>query len=86
MASSGMLRRVVLVTTDVSEECRASMIRATTIGEVGTTLAVTSYRRTLRSRRKIHDDGIFHLRIYLDILTNAREELKPYNWCRGRFY
>jgi hypothetical protein len=44
MVSSGMLRRVALV----SEECSASLIRVTRIGERGTTLAVTSNRRTLR--------------------------------------
>jgi hypothetical protein len=37
MASSGMLRRVALVTTDVSEELSASFIRVTRIGELGTT-------------------------------------------------
>jgi hypothetical protein len=48
MASSGMFRRVTLVRTDVSEELSAS-IRATRIGETGTTLAVTSNRRSVRS-------------------------------------
>jgi hypothetical protein len=43
-----MLRRVALVITDVSEEPSASIIRVTRIGELGTTLAVTSNRRTLR--------------------------------------
>jgi hypothetical protein len=47
MASSGMLRRVALVRTDVSKELSASFIRVTRIGELGTTLAVTSNRRTL---------------------------------------
>jgi hypothetical protein len=46
MASSGMLRRVALVRTDVSEELSASSIRAT-IGELETTQAVTSKRRPL---------------------------------------
>jgi hypothetical protein len=41
-----MLRRVVLVRTDVSEEHSASIIMVTRIGELGT-LAVTSNRRTL---------------------------------------
>jgi hypothetical protein len=45
MASSGMLRRVALVITDVSEELSASIIRVTRIGELGTTLTVTSNRR-----------------------------------------
>jgi hypothetical protein len=38
-----MLRHVALVRTDVSEECSASFIRIR-IGELGTTLAVTSNR------------------------------------------
>jgi hypothetical protein len=38
MVSSGMLRRVALVRTDVSEELSVSFIRVTTIGELGTTL------------------------------------------------
>jgi hypothetical protein len=46
---SWMLRRVALVITDVSEELNASFIRMTRIGELGTTLAITSNRRTLRS-------------------------------------
>jgi hypothetical protein len=41
MASSGILRRAALVRTDVSEELRASFIRVTRIGELGTTLACT---------------------------------------------
>jgi hypothetical protein len=52
MVSSGMLRRVALVRTDVSEELRASFIRVTGIGELGATLAVTSNRRTLRRNTK----------------------------------
>jgi hypothetical protein len=52
MVSSGMLRRVDLVRTDVSEEPRASFIRVTRIGELGTTLAATSNRRTLRRNTK----------------------------------
>jgi hypothetical protein len=42
-----MLRRVALLITDVSEELSSSFIRVTRIGELGTTLAVTSNRRTL---------------------------------------
>jgi ABC-type taurine transport system substrate-binding protein len=37
-----MLHRVDLVRTDVSEELSASFIRVTRIGELGTTLAVSS--------------------------------------------
>jgi hypothetical protein len=46
--SSGMLRHVALVRTDVSEELSASFIRVTRIGELGTTLAVTSNGRMLK--------------------------------------
>jgi hypothetical protein len=42
MASSGMLRRVDLVRTDASEVLSAFFIRVTRIGELGTTLNVTS--------------------------------------------
>jgi hypothetical protein len=51
MVCSGMLRRVALVRTDVSEERSASFIRVTRIGELGTTLALTSNRRTLRRQK-----------------------------------
>jgi hypothetical protein len=40
MASSGMLRHVALVRTDVSDELSASFIRVTRIHELGTMLAV----------------------------------------------
>jgi hypothetical protein len=67
MASYGMLRHVALVRTDVSEELSASFMRVTRIGELGTTLAVTSNRRTLCSGEvmcllgsHIPEDGILH--------------------------
>jgi hypothetical protein len=49
MAPFGMLRRVALVRTDVSEEPGASFIKVEKIGELGTTLAATSNLRTLRT-------------------------------------
>jgi hypothetical protein len=52
MAPSGMLRRVALVRTGLSEEHSASFIRATRFGELGTKPAVTSNRRTLRKNNK----------------------------------
>jgi hypothetical protein len=43
-----MLCRVALVGTYVLEELSASIIRVTRIGELGTTLDVTTNRRMLR--------------------------------------
>jgi hypothetical protein len=64
-----------LVRRDVSEECIASIIRVTRIGELGIKLAVTSNRITLRRNTRYiyiyiytyivvlrRSVGIFHLR------------------------
>jgi hypothetical protein len=69
-----MLRRVVLVRTDVSKERSTYINRMTRICEVGTTLALNSNRHTLRrntaTRPNILKDGILHGR--------RRENLKSY--------
>jgi hypothetical protein len=81
IASSGMLRRVALVKTDVSEELSTSFIWVRRIGVLGTKLAVINNRRTLRSssetsvlttatRRNIPEDAILHSR--------RRENLESY--------
>jgi chromosome condensin MukBEF MukE localization factor len=51
MPSSGMLRRVDLVRTHVSEEVSASLVRVTRIPELGM-LAVISNRYTLYRNTK----------------------------------
>jgi hypothetical protein len=84
MASSGMLHRVALVSTDVSEELSASTIRVRKIGELRITLAITSNRFTLQRNKKflqnvvliratwhnIPEDAILH--------SHCRENLKSY--------
>jgi hypothetical protein len=40
-----MLRRVALVRTDVSEKISAPFIRVTRLGDLGTTVALTSNRQ-----------------------------------------
>jgi hypothetical protein len=47
MASSGMLRLVALVRTDVSEELSAFIIRVTRIDELGTILGISSQRASV---------------------------------------
>jgi hypothetical protein len=51
MVSSGLLPRVALVRTDVSEESGAAFIRVTKIGELGITQAATSNRIGISSQR-----------------------------------
>jgi hypothetical protein len=53
MPSSGMLRRVAVVRTDVSDAC-VSTIMVTRIGLVGTMLTVTSNRSKLLARSIIN--------------------------------
>jgi hypothetical protein len=48
MVSSGMLRRVAIVRTDVSEERSAAFIRVTRIYELGTTPILVFLRRVRR--------------------------------------
>jgi hypothetical protein len=57
MPSSGMLRRVALVRTDVSEERSTSNFRVIRIGELGTKLAVTSNRSTRADSYYLDDGG-----------------------------
>jgi hypothetical protein len=57
LTSSGTFRRLALVRTDVSEELSSSFIRVTKIGDLGTTLTVTSNRRALADSCHTDDGG-----------------------------
>jgi hypothetical protein len=70
-----MLRRVAFVRTDVSEKLSASIIRVTRIGEVGTTLAVTSNRRTLRRNNAACVGYLLRLTLFLYLVTLMVEAL-----------
>jgi hypothetical protein len=70
MVSSGMLRRVALVRTDVSEELSASFIRETRICELGT-LAVTSNRRTLRITANVVPSSLILGTVIMDALRSS---------------
>jgi hypothetical protein len=79
MSSSAILRRVVLVRTDVSEQGIASIITVTKIGELGTLIAAISLiflslmMEMIRSsetsvltratQRNIPEDGILQLNL-----------------------
>jgi hypothetical protein len=69
-----MLRRVALVRTDFWEELSASIIRVTRIGELGTTLAETSNRRTLltrATRRNILEAAILYLTVVRIVIVGS---------------
>jgi hypothetical protein len=57
MASYGMLHRAALARADVSEQLSASIISVTRIGELGTTLAVTSNQHTLLRNASVASYG-----------------------------
>jgi hypothetical protein len=66
-----MLRRVALVTTMVSEERIASIIKVARIGNLGT-LAVTSNRSTLQRDTMVHNIFIVFLCSVRLLLVTAR--------------
>jgi hypothetical protein len=66
-----MLRRVALVRTDASEEPSASFFRVTRIGELGTTLAATSNRCTLRTSQLVAASVVPSSRILVTLKKEA---------------
>jgi hypothetical protein len=59
-----------LIRTDVSEELSASIIRVTRIGELRTTLAVTSDRRMLITAIGVHSSPIL-VNLMLEALSSS---------------
>jgi hypothetical protein len=59
MSSSGLLRHVALVRTDVSEELSASIIRVTRIGELRSSKTSVLIRAV---QQNIPEDNILHSR------------------------
>jgi hypothetical protein len=75
-----MLRRVVLVRTDVSEELSASIIRVTRIGGLGTTLAVTSMRRFLVTASVVPSSSILVALMKEAISSSEKSVLTRATW------
>jgi hypothetical protein len=71
MVSSGMLRRVALVRTNVSEELSASFIRVTRIGELGTTPGVTRNRCTLRENTMVFLRSVRRLLVTANVVPSS---------------
>jgi hypothetical protein len=69
--SSGMLRRVAIVRTDVSEERIASDIRMTRICKVGRTLAVTS-NRSWRVSELVFLHSVLRLLTTTNVVTSSQ--------------
>jgi hypothetical protein len=68
-----MLYRVHLVRTDVSEERSASIIRVARIGELGTTLAVTSARCTLLVTANVFPTSLILVTLILKALRSSEK-------------
>jgi hypothetical protein len=70
--SCGMLRRVAFVRTNIPEEHIASIIMVTRIGELGTTLAVTSNRRMPRKNSAQGPHGVTFQKTAFFIVTTVK--------------
>jgi DNA-binding TFAR19-related protein (PDSD5 family) len=69
MQSSGMLRHVALVRTDVSEEPSTYIIKVTKISELETTIAMTSIQRILQRNTRLSMEALDSPK--MSVLTRA---------------
>jgi hypothetical protein len=70
-----MFRRVTHVRTDDSEERSASFIRVTRIGELGTTLAVTSGLRRLLVRASVVPSSLILVTLTKEALSSSETSI-----------
>jgi hypothetical protein len=95
MGSSGMLCRVDLVRTDVSEELSASFIRVTRIGELGTTLASFAsmwsmnsvlFSVAMFSVHTLNVSSVFQVSFFDQLKNGVFWDVTPCGSCKnGRF-
>jgi hypothetical protein len=82
MVSSGLLRRVALVRTDVSEEPGASFIMVAKIGELGTTQEAPGSSETSvltrATRRNNPEDTILHVKFELVHSSSQHDSVASY--------
>jgi hypothetical protein len=69
-----MLRRVALLRTDVSEELSPSIYQGDKIGELGTTLAVTSNRSTLLTANAVPSSPIL-VTLMMEAIRSSKRRL-----------
>jgi hypothetical protein len=71
MTSSGMLRRVAAIRSDISVELSTYIIRASRIGELGTKLAVTSKQRSSVNRLLVTANVVPSLPFIVTLMMEA---------------
>jgi hypothetical protein len=84
MPSSGMLLRVALVRTDVSEERGAFIIKVIRIGELGTTLAVRSSETSVLTRAtRRHSSSVSMFKVRVVATCSSEGRFPPTILCGG---
>jgi hypothetical protein len=83
MVSSGLLRRVALVRTDVSEEPGTFFNRVTKIGELGTKQAATSNRRRMVPSGLLRRENLKSYKIVIVCVTVYENGTVPVRMSTG---